>query len=227
MKEDNLCRGTLTHVSLEESCSIELTGLNSSVSSLNCEKRKDLRCHCFNDNCKKWTNEEHNRYLDYLEMSFVKQLHNSMGLPAWYRGQSNSVASPKELVDLDRSSEQFTVLQGDQYLNINSEKDQSHSHTGADSVDAFKVPQTQSLKQKNKNTASAEFQECCEFLGAEEHLKGKRIHGPASCSQQKHLSYSCGHDSIDSLNEGTGQNFVDEDLKENTSVTSCIQIRIK
>lgn len=61
------------------------------------------------NNCKKWTNEEHNRYLHNLEMSFVKQLHNSMHMHAWYRGQSNSVASQKELVDLDRNSEQVGV----------------------------------------------------------------------------------------------------------------------
>lgn len=48
MKEDNLCERTVTHVNLEESYSFELSGLNSSVSSLNCENKKDLKCHCFN-----------------------------------------------------------------------------------------------------------------------------------------------------------------------------------
>lgn len=48
MKEDNLCERTLIHVNLEESYSFELTGLNSSVSSLNCENKKVLKCHCFN-----------------------------------------------------------------------------------------------------------------------------------------------------------------------------------
>lgn len=89
-----------------------------------------------------------------------------------------------------------TVLQDNQYMNINFDKDQSHSHTGADSIDAFKVLQTQSLIQKDKNTASTEFLESSESFGMEEHLKRKRVHGLASRSAQKHLRHSCDQDSI-------------------------------
>lgn len=81
-------------------------------------------------------------------------------------------------------------------MNINFDKDQSHSHTGADSIDALKVLQTQSLIQKDKNTASTDFLESNESFGMEEHLKRKRVHGLASRSAQKHLRHSCDQDSI-------------------------------
>ncbi|XP_022860723.1 uncharacterized protein LOC111381192 isoform X3 [Olea europaea var. sylvestris] len=42
------------------------------------------------DDCKAWTNEKHNLYLNHLEVSFVKQLNQSMGFLAQCSKQNKS-----------------------------------------------------------------------------------------------------------------------------------------
>lgn len=78
--------------------------LKSHVNLFNCDFPYVLK----QDNHTTWTNQQHNNYLNYLEMSFVKQL-QSMGSLSWTSCQSDGRPSQKQFADFNRSSEQVEV----------------------------------------------------------------------------------------------------------------------
>ncbi|KAI5661086.1 hypothetical protein M9H77_20409 [Catharanthus roseus] len=187
--------------------------LKSHVNLFNCDFPYVLK----QDNHTTWTNQQHNNYLNYLEMSFVKQL-QSMGSLSWTSCQSDGRPSQKQFADFNRSSEQFTVPQDSEFPKLNIGKS-----CAADMAGSRKSPRTHCLRQASKvSTAYSDIQECHEFHGKEKQLKGKKTCscGSASYSERNYLCYSSCQNSVGSIREGTGQNFVDEDQEQNPSIVS-------
>ncbi|KAK9004514.1 hypothetical protein V6N11_041984 [Hibiscus sabdariffa] len=66
-----------------------------------------------------WTNEKHNLYLDFLEASFVKQLHYSTSLRACHPRREMWEPCPTPQLPAHSSSHQFSALQDGCYQKSN------------------------------------------------------------------------------------------------------------
>lgn len=132
--------------------------------------------------CCSWTNEKHNMYLDYLEASFVRQLHNTMDSVTWCCDQiaREGNISQRLSANLNKTVKEISSLRDVQYHEINLGEDHPHSHND-------ELTKTHS---QDKN------------------LKINRQR--SSCSEERSAGEFCHHDSIGSVTEGTDQNFVDE-----------------
>ncbi|KAL2460249.1 cold regulated protein 27 [Abeliophyllum distichum] len=172
------------------------------------------------DNCKAWTNEKHSLYLNHLEVSFVKQLNQSMGC-----------ISQKRPSSVHNASEQFSILWRDCWQKINYERGQPLLHTSTDSHDTLKSPWIYGSRQTRKQCPlpSADIQESLKLQNADKHTTRKRVssQGLATYSQQLLASNLYHGDSLEFLTEGTGQNFVDEGGQNNHPNISSQAKRLK
>ncbi|XP_055809255.1 cold-regulated protein 28-like isoform X2 [Solanum dulcamara] len=188
-----------------ESCFAVLTRSNSGESSLIIENFKDELLQSGNvtaDECMEWTNEKHNTFLDCLETSFVKQLHRSMVLRAGCMELNRSSRNlSKKLFNNDKANKQFTAWQ-DGCWKINIESNQPELLVG----------------QGEEYHHVTDLQLCSRLYTEEKQRRDKRtsFHGleersalplPIPAELQK---------SVSRIAEGSGQNFVDEDLEENS-----------
>ncbi|CAI9769124.1 unnamed protein product [Fraxinus pennsylvanica] len=194
----------------------ELIRLNSGTSSLMAENSEDC-LHQSPDNPTTWTNTKHNLYLDHLEVSFVKQLQQSMSLIASSSEQNKSEKhlSQKRHADVHISSDQLTVNQDGCWQNINYKRSRPLLHTsaGTRSRDALKKPRVNWFGCMC-NHCPADLQECLGLRCTEKHtaVEGIKSQGLKTCSH--HLLAS------DIYTECSGQNFVNEDGENNSSNVS-------
>ncbi|KAL3515281.1 hypothetical protein ACH5RR_022183 [Cinchona calisaya] len=200
---------------MEESCSFELTRSNSDAASSLTVENSGVISHPFAnarpDKCVAWTDEKHNKYLDFLEASFIQQLHRSRGFLAWCTEQNRSgkVSSYRLPASVSKASEQFTVLQDGQWQKIIFEKYQPLS-----CISTVKIPRIPCQRHAGKDPhLSADPKECNEFHSEEEHLEGKRVfsNSSSSSSGQNHINNQCYCSSV--IREGSGQNFTDDDCR--------------
>ncbi|CAA2989071.1 Hypothetical predicted protein [Olea europaea subsp. europaea] len=165
------------------------------------------------DNCRAWTNEKHNLYLNHLEVSFVKQLNQSMGFRAQCSEQNKSEinVSQKKPSSVRYTSEQFSILWHGCSQKINYERGQPLLHTSTDSHGSRQ-------KRKQCPLLSADIQGSLKLQNADKPLLRKRVssQGLETCSWQEEF-----------LTEGTGQNFVDEGCQNNQPNISSRAKRLK
>ncbi|KAL3538873.1 hypothetical protein ACH5RR_002239 [Cinchona calisaya] len=206
---------------MPELCSYELARSNSDVaSSLTAEISGDILHPSANatpDTCMAWTDEKHNKYLDSLEASFVQQLQQPRSFLAWRTEQNRSdkdISKKQQPVSVNKSSEQFAVLQDGRWQKRIFKNNQSLSY-----ISTFNIQRMHSQRRAGKETSllSADPKDCNQFQYEKEYLVRKRAlcNRPASSSDQKAVN-RCYHnsDSIDKDSaEGSGQNFVDEDCE--------------
>ncbi|KAL2477261.1 uncharacterized protein Fot_46275 [Forsythia ovata] len=185
------------------------------------------------DNCKAWTNEKHNLYLKNLEVSFVKQLNQSMDFLAQCTEQNKSEnrVSQKQSSSVHNASEQFSILWHGCCQKINYERGQPLLHTSTDSHDTLKSPWIYCSRQMRKQCPlpSADIQESLKLQNADKHTIRKRVssQGLATYSQRLLASNLYRGDSLEFLTEGTGQNFVDEGCQNNHPNISSQAKRLK
>ncbi|KAG8368379.1 hypothetical protein BUALT_Bualt15G0039400 [Buddleja alternifolia] len=131
----------------------ELARSNSDASALTAGNCKDvLRC-CEKVtpvDCTTWTDEKHNLYLNDLEVSFVKQLHQSKG---WFaqcseQEQIDMNISQKQLMNVHNATKQFTVLRNGHWQKLKYERNGPLSSTSADSLNPLKSPPTYPFKRR-------------------------------------------------------------------------------
>ncbi|KAL3814233.1 hypothetical protein ACJIZ3_015501 [Penstemon smallii] len=186
-------------------CVEELTRSNSNTSSLTAEICKDVSHRP--DDCAAWTDERHNLYLNHLELSFVKQLHQSKALlmQCSDQHQMDINLSKKRLIDVRISSEQLTVFQNGCLQRIDYEKAEPLSHTSADSHIAVKSQLVSRFRHRGM------------LFSKGRHGKGIIPHGLATCSH--HLSANSTYYG-DLTREGTDQNFSDDDSQIKSNFVS-------
>ncbi|PIN06053.1 hypothetical protein CDL12_21394 [Handroanthus impetiginosus] len=179
-------------------CGNQLNRSNSDASTLtaeNCEDVVHFSADSKPDDSAMWTDEKHSLYLELLEVSFVKQLHESMGLFAQHTKQNKRDKNISENwpIDVNYTTEQQTVVQRGCWPKINCEKRDFHSSVSADSHNTREVPWVYHSERLGVHypPASADMSEIFMLSGAENHGK-----------------------------EGTGQNFVDEEIENQSSTMS-------
>ncbi|XP_028099085.1 uncharacterized protein LOC114298684 [Camellia sinensis] len=109
----------------------ELTRTNLESSSVTVDHSKDFIHRNTNvAPCTAWTDEKHNSYLDALEASFIKQLHQSLGLPFWRSEQITIDSNPSQQLPVNAgySSDQFTFLRDGPWKKIKFERNQPLLH---------------------------------------------------------------------------------------------------
>ncbi|KAF3666251.1 putative glycoprotein 3-alpha-L-fucosyltransferase A-like [Capsicum annuum] len=144
-----------------------------------------------------WTNEKHNTFLDHLEASFVKQLHRSMALRAGSVEMNQSCRNLSEELSshVNKASEQLTFPHHGCWKKIKTVRKPPVVYIAADSHD-------------------------CQFC-FELHRKGKRTRDEKPTDGLKtksHLISELGElqNTVCTLTEGSGQNFIGEDFDENS-----------
>ncbi|CAA2964410.1 Hypothetical predicted protein [Olea europaea subsp. europaea] len=174
------------------------------------------------DDCKAWTNEKHNLYLNHLEVSFVKQLNQSMGFLAQCSKQNKSENS----VSQNRASSVHNASK-----QINYESGQPLLHASTDSHGTLKSPRIYGSRKMSKQHPfpSADIKESPKLQIMDEHLIRKRVsyQGLATCSQQLLSGDLYRNDPFEFLTEGTGQNFIDEGCQTNHPNISSQAKRLK
>ncbi|XVE49199.1 hypothetical protein DITRI_Ditri01bG0063300 [Diplodiscus trichospermus] len=126
-----------------QACSSELTRTKSgsSGSGVTIESFRDPTANARQGQTMVWTNEKHNSYLDFLEASFVKQLHSSMSLRG-HRPQEDMwkpCPTPELPANGHNSSHQISVLQ-DGCCQKNYTSDDPLLDSTADSCDIMGSP---------------------------------------------------------------------------------------
>ncbi|KAG8364257.1 hypothetical protein BUALT_Bualt19G0109400 [Buddleja alternifolia] len=185
----------------------ELNQTNSDASFLtaqNCEDNETM------DECTTWTDEKHSSYLNNLEVSFVKQLHQSMGLlaPCSQLKPEDRNISLIRPINVQNASGQITVLRYGCWQKHNYERSKPLSRTRADSHNPRKSPWMYGAKRMRKlcPPPSSDMPEFPSLCNTENHGKG------IETRRHKYFaSEACNGDLYDLTKEGTGQNFVDED----------------
>ncbi|KAM3377190.1 cold-regulated protein 28 [Capsicum galapagoense] len=184
-----------------ESCGNELTRLSSGSSSLSVANSKGIMLlqsgNSTTDKYTGWTNEKHNTFLDHLEASFVKQLHRSMALRAGSVEMNQSCRNLSEELSshVNKASEQLTFPHHGCCKKIKTVRKPPVVYIAADSHD-------------------------CQFC-FELHRKGKRTRDEKPTDGLKtksHLISELGElqNTVCTLTEGSGQNFIGEDFDENS-----------
>ncbi|TMX03122.1 hypothetical protein EJD97_018117 [Solanum chilense] len=204
--------------SSSESCANELTRLNSGELSSSVADFKDTLLQSENATKEKytgWTNTKHNAFLDCLESSFVKQLHRSMALRAGSVEMNLSCRNLSEELSahVNKASKQLPFLRHGSWKKIKTVRQPPVVYIAADSHDCLKY------LRRDGHHQVMDSQFCSELL-----CKGKQTRDERSSS-------SCVYKTISNLipskpgelqktvcrvTEGSGQNFLDEDLDENS-----------
>ncbi|XP_077224892.1 cold-regulated protein 27-like [Tasmannia lanceolata] len=169
----------------------------------------------------KWTDEKHSLYLNSIEASFVKQLHNydhrlkdSHGWLSRHKllFPKSSPSNPNS----HSSSGQFKVLRCGFWQKLNFDKAQTQLDTGNESCVISASPWIQHFRSasngKGVEVTSLDLQENCEEtqLGAQNN--GATTCGLPTSSKKLPAFYSTIHhqDFVGSTTEVSDQNFVDE-----------------
>nr|GLL47305.1 uncharacterized protein LOC109162138 [Ipomoea trifida] len=186
------------------SCTDEFTGSTADASFLTAENFRDALHHTANarlGDCTRWTNEKHNLYLDILEASFVKQLYQSTLLSRCSEQNKNNRNVVKELpAKMDRVFEQFPALQASCCNKNNIERDQPALYTATPSSHAQQLYE-------------ADLHKCHKLHSEKKCLQEKRKF-PCGLAKRSELHTDL-QNSVCSMTEGSGQNFVDG-CEENT-----------
>ncbi|KAG5526463.1 hypothetical protein RHGRI_032662 [Rhododendron griersonianum] len=184
-----------------EACGNELTRTDSGSSSVTVDISKDfVRTKNVARPSTAWTNAKHNSYLASLEASFIKELHQSLGLRSSH----------------SEYSDQFTVLQDGFSRRINFERSQPLPYNAAGSHFVKESSWMQRFRCSGKhNNISVNLQECSTFC-SEEMLSGrKRIFTHRlSISGRPCICHESQQDAVGNIAEVSDQNFVDEDQEE-------------
>ncbi|KAL9141497.1 hypothetical protein ABFS82_14G108500 [Erythranthe guttata] len=173
--------------SVDVGCSVELNRSKSGASALTAENREDLHRPANGDQT--WTEEKHCLYLENLEASFVKQLHQSMRLRSQRsdRNKRDGNISQVRPTNVHNASEKLSVVRSGCGEKINCKRGYPPSRVSADSPEVCTLPSTEN---------HGKVVESCVLK---------------TCSQKISASSQYGGDLYNSTREGTGQNFVDED----------------
>lgn len=167
-----------------------------------------------------WTDEKHNSYLDVLEATFVKQLHQSMSLCG---RKSQEVQAPlTQLLAREReSSDQFMVLQDGTRQQRNSEIREPLLDSTADSNNVRESPRVYFFASKGQQN-SAMFSHPQEKIVHEKAIylrSNMDLCLPERIPKQHPECYRRQSFSV-STAEVSGQNFVDEEqVKKDNSVS--------
>ncbi|PIN07291.1 hypothetical protein CDL12_20146 [Handroanthus impetiginosus] len=196
----------------------EMSRLNSDASSLSAENCKDTFC-CLAamklDDRTEWTDKKHNLYLRHLEVSFVKQLHQSKLFLARCSelNQRDTNISQKHLINVNNDSKQNGCWQ---------KKDDLSRSNQADSRVLFKGKWMYNLKHMYVHCPppSAEMPEFLKLCSTVK--QGKLIipHEVATGPQEFSTSNPRDGDLYDLTREGMGQNFSDEDNQSTSNYQS-------
>ncbi|KAL7082646.1 hypothetical protein ACP275_14G113600 [Erythranthe tilingii] len=177
--------------SVDAGCSVQLNRSNSSASALTAENREDLHrpANVNPGDHTTWTEEKHCLYLENLEASFVKQLHQSMRLLSQCsdRNKRHGNISRVRPTNVHNASEKLTVVRSGCGEKINCKRGYPPSRVSADSPEVCTLPST------------------------ENHGKVVESRVLKTCSQKISASIQYRGDLYNSTREGSGQNFVDED----------------
>ncbi|GMI78782.1 hypothetical protein HRI_001547400 [Hibiscus trionum] len=175
-----------------------------------------------------WTNEMHNSYLNFLEASFVKQLHYSKRFHGCYQqvGMSEQCPFPQQPAEGHHSSYQFSVLQDGCDQKMNYKSNDHFLESTAESGAVVESPRLRGLTSEYKSSITT-FPVSREnvvlndgiYLGSNTNFSCKS----AVNSEQNPIIDSCNHRLGSSTAEVSDQNFVDEDQEEKTSGISGAQ----
>ncbi|OMO74084.1 hypothetical protein CCACVL1_16963 [Corchorus capsularis] len=210
-----------------QACSTELTPTNSdsSASGVTIESFRDPTANARQDQTMVWTNEKHSLYLDFLEASFVKQLHCSMSLRGCHREEE--ILGPRTTQQLPakghNSSHQFSVPQDGCCHKINYESNDPLLDSTADSNDILGSPLLHHSASAGKSSSKA-----VPILRETSVLNNGiylRSNANFSCKsaripEQHPILHSCNQTFSGCTIEVSDQNFVDEDHREKTSCVS-------
>ncbi|KAL8540358.1 hypothetical protein ACS0TY_001822 [Phlomoides rotata] len=191
----------------------ELNRSNSDASTLTVENCKDILHRSANvkpEMNTKWTDEKHSLYLEHLEVSFVKQLQQSIGLLPQYSNYNKRVngSAVMRRINVDNASEKFTTVPHGCQEEINCNRVDPLSHVSPDSL---KSQWVRSKRIRMHTPAGSAYMPGRLMLcDTENHGKVVTSCGLDTCSQQCSDSSRYHGDSHSITKEGTGQNFVDE-----------------
>ncbi|KAL6216590.1 hypothetical protein ACLB2K_009811 [Fragaria x ananassa] len=145
-----------------------------------------------------WTDEKHSMYLKSMEASFVNQLYNSMDSRGRHTHKGN-------------------------LSHIKSSKQPQFNSRAASGQ--FKVLRAGCWQKINFGRGEAEV--ICEEVDSS--LKKEITSAPATCLKQFNVSHShlTHQDMVGGNTEVSDQNFADEEIKEEKSITSCNSKRMK
>ncbi|XVF67581.1 hypothetical protein PTKIN_Ptkin10aG0132400 [Pterospermum kingtungense] len=151
-----------------------------------------------------WTNEKHNSYLEFLEASFVEQLHCSWSMRGCHPQKEmwELCPTPQLFARAHNSSHQFSVLKDGCCQKTNYERNDPLLESTADSSDILGSPSLHQSTSTCKNT-SATFSVPRETVLPNDGIFLRSNTNLAGCTT-----------------EVSDQNFVDEDQREKTGCAS-------
>ncbi|XWS68027.1 hypothetical protein CRYUN_Cryun04dG0055000 [Craigia yunnanensis] len=210
-----------------QACSGELTRTNSdfSGSGVTIESFRDSTANEIPGQTMVWTNEKHNSYLDFLEASFVKQLHCSMSLRGRHPQEEmwEPCPTPELAAKGHNSSHQFSVLQDGCCQKINYKSNNPLLDSTADSCDILGSPWLHHFTSAGKSSL-ATFPVPRETVVPNDEIylrSNTNFSRKSARSSEKHpIFHSCNHSLGSCSSEFSDQNFVEEDQGENTSCFS-------
>lgn len=176
-----------------------------------------------------WTDEKHSLYLNSVEESFVRQLHNRdhhfSDVNRWLLRRQKVLdrKSSQSNANCNLSSGQFKVLRGGCWENHNFERVGMKSEIGNESSIHCANPLTQHVQlvsvAKEPDAAPVNVKGDRKLVSEATHLPGKKYRTPAcglaTSLKQFHRSYSAiyGQKSIGGNTEVSDQNFVEEECE--------------
>ncbi|XP_057783038.1 cold-regulated protein 27-like [Salvia miltiorrhiza] len=174
-----------------------------------------------------WTDEKHNLFLEHLEVSFVKQLHQSISLldQCSYQDKGDKSITQIDQINARDTSKQLAARLHGCLKKIKCNRGYPISHVSIDSIGHIESPRVYRSKRigMKRPAASARTPGHLTLCNAENVGKVVKPHGSDTCSHQFCASTTNHCDSHDSEKEGTGQNFVDEDNESNSDTESRVK----
>ncbi|GMJ05599.1 hypothetical protein HRI_004229000 [Hibiscus trionum] len=184
-------------------CLNELTQMSSdsSASGVTIVSFRDPTANATPGETMVWTNEKHSSYLEFLEASFVKQLHYSMSLRGCHPREEMWEPCPRQLpAEVHNSSHQFSALQD----GCNQKDNDPLLDSTADSIDIWESPLHHFTSAGKRSTEM--FPLSRETVVADGGTYRKSNTTVGRCTT-----------------EVSDQNFVDEDQREKTSRVSRVK----
>ncbi|XVF45136.1 hypothetical protein PTKIN_Ptkin02bG0181100 [Pterospermum kingtungense] len=175
-----------------------------------------------------WTNEKHNSYLDFLEASFVKQLHCSLKLCGCHpQEETREPYSTKELPAKGHdSSHQFLLLQEGCCQKIKYKSNDPLLESTADSCDIMGSPWLHHFTSADKSSAAmlpVPGETVIPNDGIYSRSNTNVSCKPTRSSEQPPIFHSCNGSLGCYTSEISDQNFVDEDQGEKTSCVAGVK----
>ncbi|KAK6253538.1 hypothetical protein QUC31_015258 [Theobroma cacao] len=210
-----------------QACVSELTRTNSDSSgcAVTIENFRDPTANARPGQSMVWTNEKHNLYLDFLEASFVKQLHCSISLHGCHSKEEiwGSYPTQKLPAKGHNSSDQISILQDGCCQKIDYESNDPLLDSTADSNQILGSPWIEHFRSAGKSSSST-FPVPTEtaVLNDGIYLKSNsNVSYKSARSSQHHLIFHSCNQSLDCCtSEVSDQNFADEDQGKKISCVS-------